>query len=102
MDEKSGIDQTGRDLPCGGGGIRSTSDTFQPNLAMGGGSYRVPIDLPQGAGGFCPKLDLLYHTGYGSGHSVWLVAVAAVHRAERKSAFAAAGETEYSLSGAEG
>ena len=67
MDKESGVDETSRSLPESGGGIRSIGDAFQPNLAMGGSSYKIPIELPLGEGGFSPKLDLLYHTGFGNG-----------------------------------
>lgn len=66
MAERSGIEATARSLPTGGGAVTSTGDGFQPNLAMGGGSYRLPIELPSGPGGFAPKLELAYDTGFGN------------------------------------
>jgi len=47
--------------------VRATGDAFRPNLAMGGGSYKIPLDLPHGAGGASPKVELVYHTGLGNG-----------------------------------
>lgn len=95
-------DGDGRSVPGGGGGIRSIGDAFQPNLAMGGGSYRIPFDLPQGPGGMAPKLDLVYSTGLGNGPFGigWSLSVPFIER-KRRSPFVPPGEIEYTLSGAE-
>jgi RHS repeat-associated protein len=102
MEKKSGVGETTTALPSGGGALRSIGDTFQPNLAMGGGSYKVPFDLPLGPGGFAPKLDLLYNTGYGNGvfGLGWALSVPFVET-RRRSPYAPAGEPEYALAGAE-
>lgn len=102
MEKKSGVQENGRSLPSGGGAIRSIGSTFQPNLAMGGGSYKVPLDLPVGPGGFSPKLDLVYNTGFGNGllGQGWMITLPFVER-QRKSPFVPPGEITYTLSGAE-
>lgn len=102
MEKKSGTGENVSALPSGGGALRSIGDNFQPNLAMGGGSYKVPIELPQGAGGFSPKIDLIYNTGFGNGPlgMGWVASVPYVER-KRPSPFLPQGEIEYSLSGAE-
>ncbi len=69
MEKKSGVGETNTSSSGNGGGIRSIGDAFQPNLAMGGGSYKVPIELPAGPGGLSPKLDLAYNTGRATVHS---------------------------------
>lgn len=66
MEKKSGVTATSRSLPQGGGAMSSIGDLFQPNLAMGGGSYRIPIEVPSGPGGFSPRIELLYNTGFGA------------------------------------
>jgi RHS repeat-associated protein len=100
MEKKSGVGENSH--ARFGGGLRSIGDTFQPNLAMGGGSYRVPIELPAGPGGFTPKLDLVYDTGYGNGPFGlgWTLTLPFVER-RRKSPFVPAGESEYTLGGGE-
>lgn len=102
MDKKSGVSEQSASLPGGGGGIRSIGDSFQPNLAMGGGSYKVPLELPLGPGGLSPKLELVYNTGLGNGlfGMGWSLAVPFIERA-RKSAFAPPDKPEYTVSGAE-
>jgi RHS repeat-associated protein len=102
MDKKSGVGENNRSNPGSGGGIRSIGDAFQPNLAMGGGSYKIPIELPAGPGGFAPKFDLVYDTGAGNGPfgQGWTGTVPFIER-KRKSAFAPQTETEYTLAGAE-
>ena len=69
---------------------------------MGGGSYRIPFDLPVGPGGLVPKLDLVYSTGLGNGPFGlgWALGVPFVER-KRRTPFAPPGEEEYALSGAE-
>ena len=96
MEITSAVDETSRSLPRGGGGLRSIGDAFQPNLAMGGGSYRVPFDLPLGPGGFSPKIDLIYNTGYGNGPFGlgWMFSTPFIER-KRKSSFSPPGEVEY-------
>ena len=102
MEKKSGTSENATSLPSGGGAVKSIGDSFQPNLAMGGGSYKVPVELPQGPGGFSPKIDLIYNTGFGNGPMGmgWIASVPYVER-NRTSPFLPQGEIEYSLSGAE-
>src|SRR5262245_49147609 len=102
MEKKSGVSETDVSLPSGGGALKSIGDTFQPNLAMGGGSYKIPIDLPQGPGGFSPKLELLYNTGFGNGPfgMGWVLSVPFIGQRQQP-LFAPPGEPEYTVSGTE-
>src|SRR4051794_10555479 len=102
MEKKSGVGENNRSRFGGGGGLRGIGDAFQPNLAMGGGSYRVPIELPAGPGGVAPKLGLVYDTGYGNGPFGlgWTLSLPAVER-RRKSPFVPPEEAEYSLGGSD-
>jgi RHS repeat-associated protein len=102
MEKKSGVQSNSRSVPTMGGGSHSTGDTFQPNLAMGGGSYKIPFDLPNGAGGFSPKLDLIYNTGYSNGvfGMGWQLGLPFVSRA-RPSVFTQDKTSEFTLGGAE-
>ena len=99
---KSGVDDVARPLPGGGGGINSIGDSFRPNLAMGGGSYRIPFELPHGPGGATPKLEIVYNTGLGTGPFGvgWSLAVPFIER-RRPSPFTAPGEESFSISGSE-
>jgi RHS repeat-associated protein len=99
---KSGVDDVARPLPGGGGGVNSIGESFRPNLAMGGGSYRIPFDLPHGPGGITPKLELVYNTGLGNGPFGvgWSLAVPFVER-QRVSPFTAPGEVSFTISGSE-
>jgi RHS repeat-associated protein len=99
---KSGVDDVARPLPGGGGGISSIGDSFRPNLAMGGGQYRIPFELPQGPGGVTPKLELVYNTGLGTGPFGvgWSLAVPFIER-RRPSPFTAPGVEAFTISGAE-
>ncbi len=99
---KSGVDDVARPLPGGGGGVRSIGEDFRPNLAMGGGSMRIPFDLPHGPGGVTPKLELLYNTGLGNGPFGigWTLAVPFIER-RRSSPHTAPGADSFTLSGAE-
>lgn len=101
MVKKSGVDENSQSRFGGGGGLRSLGDAFQPNLAMGGGSYKVPIDLPAGQGGFAPQIELLYDTSAGCGPfgQGWAVSLPFVEQ-RRPRAFMAEAEPEYSLAGA--
>ncbi|NUN12960.1 MAG: VCBS repeat-containing protein [Myxococcales bacterium] len=92
----------GSSLSSGGGGARSISDQFQPNLAMGGATYRIPVELPQGPGGFAPKFDLLYNTGFGNGAlgMGWTLSIPYIET-RRKSPYLDQTQPEFSLSGAE-
>ena len=102
MAKQSGVGEGSRAHFGGGGAVRSLGDAFQPNLAMGGGTYRVPIELPAGAGGLAPQLELQYDTGAGNGPFGlgWSLAVPFIER-RRPRAFAAEGEPEYTLAGAQ-
>ena len=99
---KSGVDDVARPLPGGGGGINSIGDSFRPNLAMGGGSYRIPFELPHGPGGATPKLEIVYNTGLGTGPFGvgWSLAIPFIER-RRPSPFTAPGEESFSISGSE-
>jgi len=98
----SGVDAVSRPLPGGGGGMRSSGDGFRPNLAMGGGSNRIPIELPHGPGGVTPKIDLLYNTGLGAGlfGMGWTLSIPFVERL-RPSPFSPLEPDRFLLSGAE-
>lgn len=100
--KKSGVDPTSRPLPGGGGGVAPIGASFRPNLAMGGGSYKLPFDLPHGPGGATPKLELLYSTGLGAGHFGlgWSLSVPFIQW-HRPSAFVPPTEDEFTLTGAE-
>lgn len=102
MEKKSGVSETDVSLPSGGGALKSIGDSFQPNLAMGGGSYKIPIDVPQGPGGFSPKIELLYNTGFGNGPfgAGWVFAVPFIGQ-RQKPLFAPPGEPEYTVSDSE-
>lgn len=102
MEKKSGVDDVGRPIPRGGGAVRSIGETFQPNLAMGGGSYRVPLEMPSGPGGRSPRVDLLYNTGFGNGPFGlgWTLSIPFIER-RRSSALTLSEEPEYAFSGAE-
>lgn len=82
--------------------MRSIGDGFRPNLAMGGGSNRFPLELPHGPGGVTPKLDLVYSTGLGTGPfgMGWALAVPYVEW-RRGSPFRPAEPEAFTLSGAE-
>jgi RHS repeat-associated protein len=101
MEKKSGVQNGSRSLP-GTGGNQSSGDTFQPNLAMGGGSYKIPFDLPSGPGGFSPKLELNYNTGFGNGifGLGWFLALPFIE-CKRNSPYSSGQAEEYSLAGAE-
>jgi RHS repeat-associated protein len=102
MSKKSGVGELTQSLPSGSGATRSIGESFQPNLAMGGGSHKVPLDLPVGPGGFSPKLDLIYNTGYGNGvfGPGWTLSVPFIERA-RHNPYFAAGQEQFTLAGAE-
>ncbi|MEO6038783.1 MAG: SpvB/TcaC N-terminal domain-containing protein, partial [Saprospiraceae bacterium] len=101
MEKKSGVQNGSRSLP-GTGGSQTSGDQFQPNLAMGGGSYKIPFDLPSGPGGFSPKLELNYNTGYGNGvfGLGWSLAQPFIQR-KRKSPYSKEHVEEFLLAGAE-
>jgi RHS repeat-associated protein len=96
----SGVGEGAQARFGGAGAVRSLGDAFQPNLAMGGGTYRVPIELPAGSGGLAPQLELQYDTGAGNSPFGlgWSLSVPSIER-RRPRAFAAEGEPEFSLGG---
>jgi RHS repeat-associated protein len=102
VSRQSGVGEGSRAHFGGGGAVRSLGDAFQPNLAMGGGTYRVPIELPAGAGGLAPQLELQYDTGAGNGPFGlgWSLSVPFIER-RRPRAFASEGEPEYTVGGAQ-
>ena len=102
MEKKSGVSEGTSGLPHGSGSLRTIGATFQPNLALGGGSYRIPIELPAGPGSFAPKLELLYDTSLGNGifGLGWSHSIPYVEQ-RRQNVFTPAGEAEYSVGGAE-
>jgi RHS repeat-associated protein len=53
-------------LPKGGGAISGMSNTFQPDLFSGTGSYSIPINITS-ARGLEPQLAILYNSGSGNG-----------------------------------
>ncbi len=50
-------------LPNGPTALKGLGESFAPNVAQGGGSYAVPLQLPPGI--LAPKLALAYHSGTG-------------------------------------
>lgn len=64
---KSGVADQVLSLPKGGGAIKGLGEKFQPDLHTGTGNFSVPIQAPQGRGGFQPELSLNYSTGAGNG-----------------------------------
>ena len=63
----SGVAESALGLPKGGGALSPLGQNFKVDLRTGGGSYAVPLDLPEGRGGLGPKLALQYSTGHGNG-----------------------------------
>ena len=100
MPEQSGVGETSRARFGGAAGVRTLGDAFQPNLAMGGGTYRVPLDLPSGPGDLAPKIELVYDTAAGNGPFGlgWAISVPYVARL-RPRAFGALSEPEYAIAG---
>jgi hypothetical protein len=101
MAKESGVGENSRARFGGAAAVRSLGDSFQPNLAMGGGSYKIPVELPSGPGGLAPQLELVYSTGAGNGifGLGWSLSLPFIER-RRPRAFMAEGEPEYSLGGA--
>jgi RHS repeat-associated protein len=62
-----GFDAQTPSLPSGGGTISGLGGTFTPDLSTGGGSFAIPIDLPNGPGDIGPRLALSYQSGQGGG-----------------------------------
>ena len=102
MAKESGVGESSRAHFGGAGAVRSLGDSFQPNLAMGGGNYKIPLEMPAGPGGLAPQLDLRYDTGTGNGPFGigWSLSLPFIER-RRPRAFMAEGEPEYSLGGAQ-
>jgi RHS repeat-associated protein len=102
MEKKSGVQETAHGLPTGGGAVRTIGSSFQPNLAMGGGSLKLPVDLPIGPGGFSPNLELSYNTGVGNGPQGlgWRLSIPYIER-RHASPFEVQDEITYTLAGAE-
>jgi len=102
VEKKSGVSEGNHGLPHGSGAIRTIGATFQPNLALGGGSYRVPIELPSGPASFAPKLELLYDTSIGNGifGLGWAHSIPYIEQ-RRQNVYAPPGTPEYSAGGAE-
>lgn len=100
MPKDSGVGPNSHATFGGHGAVTSLGDAFQPNLAMGGGSYKIPIDLPSGPGGLSPKLELLYDTSAGNGPFGlgWGLSLPTIER-RRPRAFMADGEPEFNLAG---
>ena len=98
MPKASGIGDSNRSRF--GGGTRSLGDAFQPNLAMGGGSYRIPLDLPSGPGGISPKVEFNYDTSAGNGPFGlgWSISLPFVARL-RPRPYASGQEPEFALAG---
>lgn len=69
-------------LPKGGGAIRGIGETFATNPQTGTASFRVPIALAPGRGGFQPDLSLAYDSGSGNGPFGlgWSLAIPAITR----------------------
>jgi hypothetical protein len=81
--------------------LSQSATASNPTSRWGAALTRCPVELPQGPGGFSPKVDLIYNTGFGNGPMGmgWVASVPYVER-NRNSPFLPQGEIEYSLSGA--
>ena len=100
MPEQSGVGETSKSRFGGSAGVRTLGDAFQPNLAMGGGTFRVPIDLPSGPAGLTPKVELTYDTAAGNGPFGlgWNLSLPFISR-RRPRPFATEEEPEYAIAG---
>jgi len=58
---------SGLSLPRGGGAIHGLGEKFEPDFHTGGGSFAIPLDLPNGPNDIAPRLTLLYSTSSGNG-----------------------------------
>jgi RHS repeat-associated protein len=62
----SGVSPEALALPRGSS-VRGLGGDFVADLNTGGGSYSIPLDVPEGVEGHTPELALRYATGAGSG-----------------------------------
>src|SRR6516162_1572109 len=67
MSLDAGFDAQVPSLPQGGGAVGGLGATFAADLSTGTGSYRVPLDVPNGANDIGPRLALAYNTASGNG-----------------------------------
>src|SRR5437868_1533839 len=67
MSLDAGFDAQVPSLPQGGGAVSGLGETFSPDLSSGTGSYRIPLDLPNGPNDIGPRLSLSYNTASGNG-----------------------------------
>ena len=67
MSTDIGFDTQVPSLPPGGGATAGLGETFTPDLANGTGTYKIPLDLPNGPNDIGPRLSLLYDTAAGNG-----------------------------------
>src|ERR1700730_14876488 len=67
MSLDAGFDAQVPSLPQGGGATSGLGATFAPDLSTGTGSYRVPLDIPNGPNDIGPRLALAYNTASGNG-----------------------------------
>ena len=57
-----GFDAQTPSLPQGGGAVNGLGETFSPDLSTGTGSYRIPLDLPNGPNDIGPRIAVSYST----------------------------------------
>lgn len=90
-------------LPEGGGAVSGLGETFSPDLFTGTGNYSVPIELPEGRGGFGPELALSYSSGSGNGPVGlgWQLGVAKIQRKTSQGVPRYQGGDTFVLAGAE-
>jgi RHS repeat-associated protein len=67
MSLDAGFDSQVPSLPQGGGAVGGLGATFAADLSTGTGSYRVPLDIPNGPNDIGPRLALAYNTASGNG-----------------------------------
>ncbi len=67
MSLDAGFDAQVPSLPQGGGAVGGLGPTFAADLSTGTGSYRVPLDVPNGPNDIGPRLALAYNTALGNG-----------------------------------
>lgn len=62
-DDRSSLRPEALSLPAGPGTIQGLGEALEVNPSQGTASYRVPIEVPAGAGGHRPNLALVYESG---------------------------------------
>ncbi len=64
-DKPEGLSPQTLTVPSGPTSLKGLGESFSPNVATGGASYSVGIELPPGI--LTPSLSLVYSTGSGKG-----------------------------------